>query len=209
MWKPSPSIEPARAARAPDAPLEELCRRARGGERAAASQLLGALAPAMLRVARQILGNDSPDASDATQEAALAVLRALPGFRGECTLLHFACRIAVLTAMNARRRRQSELSKTRAYGALELGQQHATPEQLAHGERCMHAVRELLERLPPAQAEVLGLHHVVGMTAAEIAAATHSPLETVRSRLKLGREALRRQVLSDDRLKEVVDEEPR
>ncbi|MET0413252.1 MAG: sigma factor, partial [Polyangiaceae bacterium] len=110
MWKQSSSLEPVPAPpqRASDAALDELCQRARAGERAAANRLLAALAPALLRVARQILGHDSPDVNDATQEAAIGVLRALPGFRSECTLLHFACRIAVLTAMNARRRRQSE-----------------------------------------------------------------------------------------------------
>jgi RNA polymerase sigma-70 factor (ECF subfamily) len=65
-------------------------------------------------------------------------------------------------------------------------------------------VRLLLGSLPEAQAEVLGLHHVVGLTALEIARVTQTPVETVRSRLRLGRQALRQLVLKDAQLSEVM-----
>jgi len=45
---------------------------------------------------------------------------------------------------------------------------------------------------------------VVGLTMPEIAAVTGAPLETVRSRLRLGRNAVRMRVLEDRRLLEVV-----
>jgi DNA-directed RNA polymerase specialized sigma24 family protein len=72
------------------------------------------------------------------------------------------------------------------------------------GERAADAVRELLGSLPEAQAEVLGLHHAVGLSMIEIAAVTGAPLETVRSRLRLGRRAVRQRVFGDQRLLEVV-----
>jgi RNA polymerase sigma factor (sigma-70 family) len=80
------------------------------------------------------------------------------------------------------------------------GENLADPHQALTQRRCVTAVRELLGRLPQVQAEVLGLHHVVGMTTAEIARVTGAPEETVRSRLKRARHELRRLVLHDEEL---------
>jgi RNA polymerase sigma-70 factor (ECF subfamily) len=210
MWKRlRPTLrEPAPSPEACEDSLAELGRRAQAGDRRAMTELLSLLTPALLRVARQILGPLHAEVHDVTQEAACGLLSALPRFRGESTLLHFACRIAVLAAMNARRR---ELSRARKAQGL-YQQEHVcpsrpppeTPEQALSSEHCVRAMRELLDSLPAAQAEVLGLHHVVGMTAGEIAGLTETPLETVRSRLKMGRRALRDRVLGDERLLEVV-----
>jgi len=210
MWKrpPRPALDPAEGAAAGPDPLAELGRRARDGDESAAHALLVALTPSLLRVARQILGAGHPEVKDVTQEAACGVLRGLPRFRGECTLLHFACRVAVLAAMNARRRELSHARKTGNVTELcalyTVYAEAPTPEQLLMGEQAANAIRELLGSLPEVQAEVLGLHHVVGMTAAEIAQVTGAPLETVRSRLRMGRQALRQRVLGDPSLLEVV-----
>jgi DNA-directed RNA polymerase specialized sigma24 family protein len=45
---------------------------------------------------------------------------------------------------------------------------------------------------------------MVGLTALEIAKVTRVPLETVRSRLRLGRQALRQRVLGDEQLSELM-----
>ncbi len=216
MWKrrgpptlqlaPEPGSEPD--------PLVDLARRARDGDAAAVHALLVAVIPSLLRVARQILGPGHPEVNDVTQEAACGVLAGLPRFREECTLLHFACRIAVLTSMNARRRERSRAVKARGLSELShfVAENPPTPEQLLLGQRAAEVIRELLASLPKAQAEVLGLHHVVGLTAAEIAGVTGAPLETVRSRLRLGRQALQQRVQCDQRLLEAVgmnDDQPR
>jgi RNA polymerase sigma factor (sigma-70 family) len=205
MWKRPP---PAPAAGSGVDPLAELVALARQGDRSAAHALLLALTPALLRVARQVLGREHPEVKDVAQEAACGVLLGLPRFRGECTILHFASRVAVLAAMNARRR---ELSHTRKLSNVtELRAMYAaytdapTPEQRLLSEHAANAIRELIGTLPEAQAEVLGLHHIVGLTAIEIAGVTGAPLETVRSRLRLGRQALRQRVLGDQCLLEVV-----
>ena len=54
---------------------------------------------------------------------------------------------------------------------------------------------------------MLSLHHVVGLTLPEIASVTSAPLETVRSRLRLGRQAVRQRVLGDRKLLAIVREE--
>ena len=72
-----------------------------------------------------------------------------------------------------------------------------SPEQRVASARAANAVRKLLATLPAAQAEALALHCVAGCTLAEIAAASNAsqstsiPLNTVKSRLRLARQALR------------------
>src|SRR5687768_1210773 len=94
-------------------PLAEVARRAAEGHGSAVHALLVAIGPSLLRVARQVLGPAHPEVHDVAQEAAFGVLRALARFRGECTVLHFACRVAVLSAMNVRRRDASQLDKVK------------------------------------------------------------------------------------------------
>src|SRR5262249_58166224 len=83
------------------APLIEGCR---AGEAKALRTLLTALGPAMLFVIRRVLGARHPDVEDALQEATVAVVRALPGFRGDCSTRTFARRIAACAAIDVRRR---------------------------------------------------------------------------------------------------------
>jgi RNA polymerase sigma-70 factor, ECF subfamily len=189
----SPS-RPARESRQADE-LAQVAAAAAQGERDAVHALLVALAPHLLRTVRSVLGRDSSDVDDVAQEASLVVLGALPGFRGEGSVVRFAMRTAVLVAMNARRKRVA----TKRGGGLvahsanldELAASPDSPEQRVASARAATAVRELLSTLPAAQAEALALHCIAGCTLAEIAAATGAPQETVKSRLRLARQALR------------------
>src|SRR3954469_22830744 len=84
--------------------LVELARRVVAGDRRATRSLLVAVGPAMVRAIRKVLARSTPDIEDVAQEAMEALIAALPGFRGECGVLHFAWRVAVLTALANRRR---------------------------------------------------------------------------------------------------------
>jgi RNA polymerase sigma-70 factor, ECF subfamily len=186
----------------PDA-LSSVAQAAAAGDRAAVRTFLLTVGPHLLRTVRRVLGAQSADADDVTQEAALAVMDALPRYRGEASVLHFVCRVAVLTAMNARRRAAAQ--KRRSVREDELGIEFLPspapgPEASASAEASAVVVRELLDTLPIEQAEVLALHCVLGCTLPEIAASAGLPLETVRSRLRLAKVALRSRVLGDPRL---------
>jgi RNA polymerase sigma-70 factor (ECF subfamily) len=156
----------------------------------------------VLRVARQVLGPGHPEVQDVAQEAAWGVLRGLDGFRGDCTIQHFACRVAVLASMNVRRRERSQRLKAEQLGELwhTEGAEAPSPERLALDQRAANALRALLDALPASQGEVLCLHHMVGLTALEIATLDGTPVETVRSRLRLGRKALLMRVLGNEQL---------
>ena len=62
-------------------------------------------------------------------------------------------------------------------------------------------LREALDALSPPQAEALALHFLFDRTIAEIAAMTDAAEETVRSRLRLGKQALRTKIEKDGRFR--------
>ena len=185
--------EPAR----PDDPLRALGAAAVQGDVEAQRTLLVAIGPPLLRVVRGVLGSAHTDVEDTLQEAMVAVHLALPGFRGECTTLHFACRVAAQTAMNARRRagyRSRHTPSMPPADLIELARDERSPAELTAAARRREALRELLCELPDAQAEVLGLHALLGYTVEETAAAVEVPPNTVRSRLRNGLAKLRERV---------------
>jgi RNA polymerase sigma-70 factor (ECF subfamily) len=163
--------------------------------------------PHLLRVVRRVLGHADGDVEDLTQECAFAVIDALPSFRGECSVVHFVCRIAVLTAMNARRRlraakRVHELQREDSIenvACLQPG-----PEQNFSAQANAELVRELLGTLPIEQAEALALHCVLGYTLSEMADSSGVSSETWKSRLRLAKHAFRRRALADLRARELV-----
>jgi RNA polymerase sigma factor (sigma-70 family) len=178
------------------------------GEAEALRTFLSAIVPQLVRVVRSVLGPEHPDLEDVAYEAAYAVVEGLPSFRGEGTVLHFACRVTVLSAMNVRRR---DAAQKRALVRVpteldEVELEGPNPEESAQAASLAPIVRELLATLPDALAEALALHVVLGYTVVEIAQAASLPVETVRSRLRLAKQALRKRVLNNPKLREAVDD---
>lgn len=189
--------------------LARLAEDATRGSEPALRTLLTTLTPLLLRVVRRVLGPTHPDLEDVTHEASYAVLDALPRFRGEGTVRHFACRVAVLTAMNVQRR---ELAAKRARQREQADPEHLAsqmpgPDYHAESNSLLPIVRELMCTLPEQLAEALTLHVVLGYTVAEIAGSSGVPLETVRSRLRLAKQSLRKRALGYPALREVMEGE--
>lgn len=187
--------------------LEALARRAHDGDPVAVRTFVTAIGPQILRVVRRVLGPNHPDVEDAAQESAFAVLGALGRYRGDSTVVHFACRVAVQTAMNVRRRESA--IKRRAQGDRvdldALADGRPGPDAEAEGRASAELVRELVATLPEAQAEALALHCVLGFTVGEIAETAGLPVETVRSRLRLAKQALRARAETMPRLAGLVE----
>jgi RNA polymerase sigma-70 factor (ECF subfamily) len=154
----------------------------------ATRRLLELITPRVVRIVRIAMGSGHPEADDAVQLTLIGFLRALPSFRGECAPGAFAARIALRTASRLRRR----TTAIRGREATEID-----PDTLAVAAwdpdvaQRAAAVRALLARLPREQADALTMRVALGFSVREIARTTRAPVETVRSRLRLAKRALR------------------
>jgi RNA polymerase sigma factor (sigma-70 family) len=190
---------------APD-PLRSLVERAAAGDEQAMRRLLGELGRTIAGVVHGVLGSNHPDAPDVTQEAMVAFVRALGPFRGECDVRHYAKRIAVRVSMAARRKLASDLARKQGQDADSLAIEAPDAMVDAAASRRRALLRELLADLPESQAEALVLRVVLGLSLEDAAASAGAPVNTIRSRLRLAREALKRRIEQDTRWAELSEE---
>jgi RNA polymerase sigma-70 factor, ECF subfamily len=179
----------------PSASTMDLARAAATGDSAATGQLLRMLAPRLGRVVRAVLGSHHPDVDDAFQQSLIGLVQALPAFRGDCEPIGYATIIAVRTALAMRKRSRVEQSRreddveTDAMPEYGLSQS----EEVAANRR-KALMRDLLDDLPSEQSEALAMRIVLGWSIKEIATHSNAPLNTVRSRLRLAKEALKSKI---------------
>lgn len=198
----SPSSEPA-----PSDELLAIARAAAQGDSEAAATLLLQLGGGMLRVVRRVYGANHPDLDDITQEATIAVLAALPYFRGESSVTHFAYRVTLLTALGALRKTRAQMRKAQeeATPLVDVPDPLESPYSNAVSHRRRELVRELLNELSEPVAQALGLHFMLGQPVEEIAEALGVSPHTVWSRLRLGKQALRRKLQRNADLRELLE----
>jgi RNA polymerase sigma factor (sigma-70 family) len=178
--------------------LWELGKQSEQGNPRATRELLTALVPHLLRAVRRVLGPSHPFAEDVAHDAAYTVLDRLCEFRGEGTLLNYARRVAMLTALNMRRRDAAQ-KRARDRDAIDpdaIASERRDPEEQLATQSFLPAVRELLDTLPEQLAETFALQVVLGYSLEEIATTCNVPLETARSRLRLAKRALRERALA-------------
>jgi RNA polymerase sigma-70 factor (ECF subfamily) len=187
-------------------PLEAVTAAAARGDARAIHTLIVAVSPAILRAVLGVLGANHPEVEDVVQESALGLVSALGRFRRECKVQHFAARIAVRTALKARRRLGS---RGDAYAepvrSCDLPFNDVSPGKVAHDARRREILRSLFGELPEAQSEALVMHFALELTVEEIADATDAPVNTVRSRLRLARVSLRARIEADPALRDALE----
>jgi len=131
------------------------------------------------------------DAAEVTQDVFMKVYRKLKDFRFEASLKTWIYRIAINTALNARRR--SGLRRSREVGVDDniLALQAAPPTTLPgeEGEK-KQRLEFLLSRLTPDHKTILLLRETEGLSYQEIADVLRINLNTVRTRLKRARQQL-------------------
>jgi RNA polymerase sigma-70 factor (ECF subfamily) len=183
-----------------------LARQAATGDAAATSRLLKSLASRVVRVVRAVLGGGHPDVDDVAQQALIGFIQALPAFRGDCDPARYATTIAVRTAIGARRRVRLERSRRDADADADaVACSSMSPGEQIASQRRKELLRELLAELPSEQAEALAMRVVLGWSLEEIAGQSGAPLNTVRSRLRLAKESLRRRIESEPGLAEILE----
>jgi RNA polymerase sigma-70 factor (ECF subfamily) len=175
------------------------------GDLVATRKLLELVAPRMVRVVQMVLGSAHAEVDDVVQQSLIALVQALPSFRRECEPASFGARIAVRTAVAARKR--SRVRWNRAAEGVdgdELPSRDASPAATAEAVRRKEALRAILDELPDEQAEAMALRYMLGWSLEEVADASGAPVNTVRSRVRLAKEALRRRIEGDPRLHEML-----
>lgn len=174
---------------------------------AAAATLVRQLGVSILHAVRRVFGANHPELEDIAQDATIAVLRALPRFRGESSMDRFAYRVALLTALSERRRRRARdvLAPTDSRSVDELSRSSAEdPHVESLRQQRREVILQLLDELSEPLAQALALHYLLGYTVEEIAASLSLSPHTVWSRLRLGKNALRRKLERRSRLLETV-----
>ncbi|MGD0678353.1 MAG: sigma-70 family RNA polymerase sigma factor [Polyangiaceae bacterium] len=202
MGEHQPASSSTEALPAPNDEHLALAREAARGDVQATRQLLEVVAPRVIGAVRAVMGPGHADVDDACQLALIGFVQALRQFRGECAPSQFAARIGVRIATAARRRAHARGARTD--DSARPDEVQIAPDGIASARR-RALVRSLLDGLPEEQCESLALRVVLGWTLKEIAAATDVPINTVRSRLRLAKEALRRRIASDPDMAEAMD----
>ena len=182
----------------------DLATRAASGDLAATQEFLAYVWPTLTRVAAGVLGARHPELDDAVQQSMIALVRALPAFRGECHPAGYASRITLRVALRVRRNVKRDATRREAFEQLGPSDDGA-PAEHDHslGSRRRELLRELLEDLPEEQAEALTLRVVMGWSLEEVASASGAPVNTVRSRVRLAKEALRARIEDQPALAEL------
>jgi RNA polymerase sigma-70 factor (ECF subfamily) len=158
------------------------------GDRAAAQALLAELLPRVRNLVRYLASGDS-EVDDVAQKVLVQLMRSFQSYRGEGSLRAWCDRITVRVAISHLRKRRDRERQTREIGP-DLYAVSSDPGQPDDYLLRREAVR-WLDALPREQREVVVLHHVVGLSAPELAEQLGIPFETARSRLRLGMSKLR------------------
>jgi RNA polymerase sigma-70 factor (ECF subfamily) len=162
--------------------------RGAAASRAQAGALMAEILPRVRNLVRYLVRGDQA-VDDLAQEALVAILRGLPGYRGDAPLLAWVDRIVVRSTFERRRRERVRHTREGAeIPADDAPLMRQSAPEIALDRRALVAA---LEAMNPQQRDALVLHHVVGMSVPEVASALEAPLETVRSRLRLGMSQLR------------------
>ena len=131
---------------------------------------------------------DMSEADDAVQSAFEQAWRRRASLQDVAALRPWLDRIVVREAIRQDRRRRSPLARFMG-GPREIPVEFA--DRRTDNTSSMTELRVAYEGLPADQRAVIALHLHLGYTVAETAGIVGAPVETVRSRLRLGRERLR------------------
>lgn len=156
------------------------------GGRAAFGELVRRHGPAVRALLRR-MGADPATADDVAQDAFLAAFERMGEFRGEGTFAGWIKRIAARGYLKRLRGR----SRIDLFAeAPEAADEDAGPD----GSDVRLDLDEAMRGLPPAERLCVSLCYGAGLSHAEVAETTGTPLGTVKSHVKRGLDRLRRRL---------------
>ena len=162
----------------------ELVARSARGELVAFEQLVDRHRPVVVRVAARIVGSD--EAEDVSQDAFLRAFHRLHHFRGDAPFRSWLLRITHNAALDHLGRRRPEPVDPETLETAEQSLSRQPAERLEVRERIERLERKL-RGLSPQHRTVLVLRDAEGLSYAEIAEITDTPIGSVKGRLHRAR----------------------
>lgn len=179
-----------------------LVERLRAGEDRAYEELLTRFQQPVYNIVYRLIA-DNGDTADVVQEVFLKVFRSIAAFRAESSLKTWVYRIAVNEAHNHRRwftrRRGQETGLEDDQGdgmtfEQTLPDHGPSPFEIAADQETRVAIEDALHSVRPAFRDALVLREIEGLSYEEIADVLQANLNTVKTRIVRGRQALREQL---------------
>ena len=170
--RPAPELDPALRAQI-DAAV-------RGDVNAAHALVLRVL-PRVRNTIRYLIRCD--DVDDFTQDVLVTLLERLPSYRGEGRFEAWVDGVTLRVTLRRLSKLRADVRRFQS-SVLENMEGHSTEAQSPRYIARRRAVAAL-DQLPDPQRHVLVMHHVLGMTVTEIARELDTPVETIRSRLRV------------------------
>ncbi|HTM46925.1 MAG TPA: sigma-70 family RNA polymerase sigma factor [Polyangiaceae bacterium] len=164
-------------------------RAAQGGDRQALERFIRHYERTVFAFLSRSLGH-GPEIEDLAQEVFVRAYRALPRFeqRSEARVSTWLLQVAVHLVLDHRKKKRLQLEP------LDEGRAGATlhtPEALHHERDLVRTIERAASELPDDQRIALVLADFHGLDMNEIAAATNTPISTVKTRLFRAREQLK------------------
>jgi len=174
-------------------PLTALAKEALGNDPDKVRKFLDAIAPTVRRTCRGVLGHTHPDLEDAVQESLVDLVRALPHYRFEADVSRYAAKIALRVAIAERKKgraRAQNLNLFEHNGGTRNPSLDSTG--VVAEVECSWLVSLIVQKLKRVQTEAVLLRFFLGCSVEEIASITGVPLNTAKTRLRTGKDNLRR-----------------
>lgn len=172
----------------------DLARRAAGGDRGAQRAVFVEQRANVHRALFRVLGSNR-DIEDMMQDAFIAILRALPSFRGDSTLARWCQTIALRVAYLAiSRRRPPAVDLALVEDSIASETDVPRHAQVREAARRLYAA---LDRVETKQRIAFALAVIDGMPLAEVAAVTESSVVAVKTRVWRARRQLMQRARKD------------
>lgn len=136
---------------------------------------------------------EEEDIQEALQDTFVRMYRALPGFRRECKLSSWLCRIAISTAINRYKSKSRRYEQVGVDAIPEAYHLAGIPEALERIERqeVSRWLRQAISLLSAKDASVLNQFYLQGLSVDEICQATGLTESNIKTRLMRARQRLR------------------
>ncbi len=187
-----------------------LVARCRDGDPEALTKVFRAHAPYLERLLRRVMG-PSADIDDLLQNTFIGAISAFPRFRGEAAVRTWLSRIAVRTAINARRKPERKRPHLSLVPAQHGGTVSPDYGGAVDERRCLERVYAILRALGVKKQTAFALHVFEGHSLEEVAALTGASRAAVKSQVFWARRSLLKQARKDPLLRDWLAqlEEPR